>query len=261
MKGEALHIRTGCETRGQFVSAFHRFCDGKLCFIPTVETRPVGSALSFSVQLADGTPMLQGTCIVRAAWQDFESPHQRPGLHLELSKLTPTSKTLYKELLANRIDMDATRLVVAARKAPPKPPPIPRAALGGSRSKRAPEPEPLRAEQSARGTPLPPGVPTAPMPSFDSAPTVLSTGPVPAEAFPSLDSVPTRVVDMTTIPAEAKRAPEPRATAATVPRRAKTPTNNPLVDIEDSALDAFLDTSMAETSEAPPPGHDDTTVH
>ena len=114
-RAEALHIVTGCTTREQFIAAFIRFCEGRMCFIPTVETRPIGSSLSFSVQLADGTPMLRGTCVVRAAWQDFDSPHSRPGLQLELNKMTPDSKALYKELLAGRIDADATRMVVTVR--------------------------------------------------------------------------------------------------------------------------------------------------
>src|SRR5687768_2462387 len=89
---EGLRVVTGCTTQEQFVSLFDRFCDGKTCFIPTVETRQVGSTLAFSIQLFDGKPMLRGTGVVRGEWKSFDNAYERPGLLVEIKKLAADSK-------------------------------------------------------------------------------------------------------------------------------------------------------------------------
>lgn len=99
---ESMRIVTGCKTPEQFVAVFHRFCDAKTCFIPTSDTRPVGSALAFSLRLADGTPMLRGTCVVKAAWPTKENAFKRPGVQLEIDKLSTESEPLYEQLLSQK---------------------------------------------------------------------------------------------------------------------------------------------------------------
>ena len=101
-KLESMKIVTGCTTPEQFVSAFYRFCDAKTCFIPSVDTRPVGSTLAFSLRLADGTPMLRGTCVVKQAWDTAENPFKRPGVQLEITKLTTSSAAIFEQLLSQK---------------------------------------------------------------------------------------------------------------------------------------------------------------
>ena len=99
---ESMRIVTGCKTPEQFVAAFHRFCDGKTCFVPSADTRPIGRALAFSLRLADGTPMLRGTCVVKAAWTTKANPFKRPGVLLEIEKLGAESEALFEYLLSQK---------------------------------------------------------------------------------------------------------------------------------------------------------------
>ena len=113
-KLETMRIVTGCETPAHFVAAFHRFCDTRTCFIPSAETRPVGSRLAFSLRLADGTPMLRGTCIVKGAWTTSDNPFRRPGVQLAILQLTADSEALYEQMLAEKTMVKAS----GARRAP-----------------------------------------------------------------------------------------------------------------------------------------------
>jgi hypothetical protein len=102
---ESMRIVTGCKTPEQFVALFHRFCDAKRCFIPTTDTRPVGSTLAFSLRLADGTSMLRGMCLVTASWNDRDNAFERPGVKLEIQKLTPDSVDVFEQLLGQRTEV------------------------------------------------------------------------------------------------------------------------------------------------------------
>lgn len=131
-KQEAMRIVTGCTSVEQFISVFHRFCDARTCFIPCVEIRPVGSRLQFSLRLADGTPMLRGSCIVRDAWATSANPFKRPGVQLELRKLTTDSTAVFEKLLAQRTAVgtrprgltEAPPITAAAAPSPSPPPPV-----------------------------------------------------------------------------------------------------------------------------------------
>ncbi|MBA3504126.1 MAG: hypothetical protein M4D80_36485 [Myxococcota bacterium] len=102
MARESMRIVTGCRTPAQFVAVFERFCDAKTCFIPTTDTRPVGSALSFTLRLADGTPMLSGTCVVKATWSTRDNAFKRPGVQLEIDKLSSDSEALFEQMLSRK---------------------------------------------------------------------------------------------------------------------------------------------------------------
>lgn len=99
---ESMRIVTGCKTPEHFVSVFHRFVDAKHCFIPSTNTRPVGSQLAFSLRLADGTPMLRGSCVVKETFDTADNPFKRAGVHLEITKLTSDSEVVFEELLAHK---------------------------------------------------------------------------------------------------------------------------------------------------------------
>jgi hypothetical protein len=99
---EAMRIVTGCKTAEQFVAVFHRFCDAKTCFIPSRDPRPVDTQLAFSLRLLDGTPMLRGTCVVQAAYDDHMNPYKRRGMVLALDTMTPESEALFELLLSQK---------------------------------------------------------------------------------------------------------------------------------------------------------------
>jgi hypothetical protein len=111
MAHEAMRIVTGCKTPEQFVGMFHRFCDAKTCFIPTRDTRPVGTELAFSLRLVDGTPMLRGNCVVKAPSDDRMNPYQRPGVVLGIDTLSPDSEALFEMLLAQKTQVGSDGVV------------------------------------------------------------------------------------------------------------------------------------------------------
>ena len=114
-------IATRCTSVDQFVAMFHRFVDEDSFFVSTVNTRPPGLETSFSVQLADGTPVLRGLCTVLQAWTTATSPFKTPGVRLGIKRLTANSMPVFERLLVTR-------------SAPPPPPPAPSAALAAGTS-------------------------------------------------------------------------------------------------------------------------------
>lgn len=109
-------IATRCTSVDQFVAMFHRFVDEDSFFVSTVNTRPPGLETSFSVQLADGTPVLRGLCTVLQAWTTSTSPFKTPGVRLGIKRLTANSMPVFERLLVTR-------------STPQPPPPAPSAAL------------------------------------------------------------------------------------------------------------------------------------
>ena len=93
-KRKVIRIATGCTDTEQFVSTFWRMCEPDGCFVPTTTMRPAGLETVFSLQLADGRPLLRGVGIVRAAWTTAANPYGRPGLFLGFRRLTADSRAL-----------------------------------------------------------------------------------------------------------------------------------------------------------------------
>ena len=136
-KQKALCVATRCTTAQQFIETFHRFCDEQSFFVATMNMRPVGLETPFSIQLADKTPVLQGLCVVLAAWTTGNNPHKRPGIRLGIRRLTADSEAIFYQLQAMRtgtpqeavteaVDLpDIPPLPVAAEATRPTPPPVP----------------------------------------------------------------------------------------------------------------------------------------
>lgn len=101
-KLEALRIVTRCASRDQFVAMFRRFCTPTSCFIPSRDTRPVGTATAFSIRLADGSQLLKGEGVVLEAWATNDNPFKRPGVQLGIHRLSDDSAELYQQLLVER---------------------------------------------------------------------------------------------------------------------------------------------------------------
>ena len=202
-KLESMRIVTGCKTADHFIAVFHRFCDATTCFIPTTETRPVGSPLAFSLRLADGTPMIRGTCVVKQAWTTADNKFKRPGVQLEITRLAADSHATFEQMLA----MKSNGIVAAA----------------GSETTNQHVPRDKAIELILRqgNAPVVARKPTEDR--FDNVPTVRVATPVPID-----DDVDQRTTKIA-VPAES-RAP---GSAIVLPA-------NPLTDLDDDALDELL---------------------
>ena len=137
-----MRIATRCTTVEQFIQTFHRFADEESFFVSTHSTRPPGIETSFSVQLADGTPVLRGLCTVLQAWTEANSPFKTPGVRLGIKRLTENSKVVFEQLLIAR--------------AAAKPAPVP-AAIVTPMTPVAPKPAAGAPPKPASGPPMPPG--------------------------------------------------------------------------------------------------------
>ena len=107
---------------------FHRFVDEDSFFVSTVNTRPAGLETAFSVQLADGTPVLRGHCVVLQSWSGANSPFKTPGVRLGILRLTASSMHVFEQLLITR--------------SAPVPPPTPTPSLDDAATKLAKTPIP-----------------------------------------------------------------------------------------------------------------------
>jgi hypothetical protein len=125
-------IATRCTSVEQFVQMFHRFVDEDSFFVSTLNTRPAGLETAFSVQLADGTAVLRGHCIVLQSWAGSNSPFKTPGVRLGILRLTASSMHVFEQLLITR----------SAPTTPPTPTPAP--SLDDATTKLAKTPIPRR---------------------------------------------------------------------------------------------------------------------
>ncbi|MBA2542873.1 MAG: hypothetical protein H0V17_24720 [Deltaproteobacteria bacterium] len=96
---EAIRIVTRCTSREQFVAMFNRYCSPTACFIPSTDTRPIGTATAFSVRLADGSMVLRGEGVVLDAWTHGNHRFKRPGLHLGIHRLDDKCGELFALLI------------------------------------------------------------------------------------------------------------------------------------------------------------------
>ena len=97
---KGMRIATPCKTVDEFVDTFHSCCDQSSFFIATRSMRPVGLESAFSIDLADGQPMLRGYCTVAEAWSTGNNRFKRPGVLIRLQQLTSDSRRLLDRLLA-----------------------------------------------------------------------------------------------------------------------------------------------------------------
>lgn len=101
-KTKGMCIATRCTSVEQFIQMFHRFVDEESFFVSTLNTRPPGLETSFSVQLANGTPVLRGLCVVLQAWTTPANPFKTPGVRLGIKRLTANSMAVFEQLLVTR---------------------------------------------------------------------------------------------------------------------------------------------------------------
>jgi hypothetical protein len=194
-------IATRCTSVEQFIQTFHRFVDEESFFVSTLNTRPPGLETSFSVQLADGTPVLRGLCVVLQAWTDNQNPFKTPGVRLGIKRLTANSMVVFEQLLITRSGTKPPTVTSVGMSAPapatkaspfssiPTPPPIP---IPGQPS--GPAPKVIIPMQAVQTKPLGIGVPAklpAVVPAAASLPPMPGT---PAATVPSI-TVPPKPID------------------------------------------------------------------
>ena len=117
-KTKALCVATRCTSIEQFVATFHRFCDESSFFVATLATRPVGLETAFSIQLEDKTPVLRGLCVVVEAWSTPANRFGRPGVRLNVRRLTNESLPVFKQLQAARMAAEAAEKAKADESTP-----------------------------------------------------------------------------------------------------------------------------------------------
>lgn len=122
-KTKGMCIATRCTSVDQFVQMFHRFVDEDSFFVSTHNTRPPGLETSFSVQLADGTPVLRGLCVVLQAWTNANNVFKTPGVRLGIKRLTANSMPVFERLLVTRSSPTLPPPVAPAIPPIPKPNP------------------------------------------------------------------------------------------------------------------------------------------
>jgi hypothetical protein len=97
---KGMRVATPCTSVEKFIEVFHRCCEPESFFIATKSARPIGLESAFSIDLADGRPMLRGYCTVLEAWQTGANRFKRPGVLIGLKQLTADSRVLFDRLLA-----------------------------------------------------------------------------------------------------------------------------------------------------------------
>jgi len=216
-----MRIVTGCTTPEQFVAVFYRFCDAKTCFIPTADTRPVGSSLAFSLRLADNTPMLRGTCVVKAAWKTSENMFKRPGVQLQIEKLTTESAVIYEQLLSQKTAVVERPAHVASAPSDG----IAEEIDNATTNQHVPRDKAIDLILRAGNAP-----------TVRLQPVKLPGAPItdPEHAKPTVKMPPLKLPEEPRVPGSALVLPA-----------------NPLSDFDDSALDAFLACNVSEDGEAP----------
>lgn len=115
MLSKGLKIVTRCKTEDELAAAFWRFCTATTCFIPTKDRRRVGIESLFSLRLADNTVAVRGLCLVRDVWDAGDNPFGRPGIQVEVLRISDDTKELYARIVALRA---ANTAIVAEVSAP-----------------------------------------------------------------------------------------------------------------------------------------------
>lgn len=101
-KLEAIRIVTRCTSREQFLGMFSRYCTATSCFIPSADSRDIGTATAFSVRLSDGALLLRGEGVVLDAWSHGDHAFKRPGILLAIHRLDEACAELFEQLTRPR---------------------------------------------------------------------------------------------------------------------------------------------------------------
>ena len=78
--GEGRRLRTPFATQDEFVANFHRHCGDATIFAPTEKKIAAGAECAFSIELADGEPMLRGLGVAIEALPTTDNRFGRAGV-------------------------------------------------------------------------------------------------------------------------------------------------------------------------------------
>jgi hypothetical protein len=161
-KTKGMCIATRCTSVEQFIQMFARFVDEESFFVSTHNTRPPGLETSFSVQLADGTPVLRGLCTVLQSWTDASNVFKTPGVRLGIKRLTQSSMPVFEKLLVTRTHPGPTIQPLTTTTTPPPIPSIAKKAVDKDKTS-----EIKRELEDVKTTVAPPKQPVKPPPPPD----------------------------------------------------------------------------------------------
>jgi hypothetical protein len=99
-----LRVRTACTTEDEFIALYQRDCDDSSLFAATEKDIAAGADIAFSLELADGQPMLRGLGVVLSAWTTPQNRFGRVGLHIGFTQLTSASEPIHARLMEARAE-------------------------------------------------------------------------------------------------------------------------------------------------------------
>jgi hypothetical protein len=102
-----LRVRTRCTTEDEFIALYQRDCDDSSLFAATDKELAVGADIAFSLELADGRPMLRGLGVVTHAWSTPQNRFRRTGVHIMFTQLTSASEPIHTRLMELRSLVEA----------------------------------------------------------------------------------------------------------------------------------------------------------
>jgi hypothetical protein len=233
---KALCVATRCTSAEQFISMFHRFSDETSFFVATMNQRPVGLETPFSIQLADRSPVLRGTCVVLDAWTTPENPYRRPGVRLGIRRLTPESEPVFKQLQVARANLGESTAETSTEPLSETPVAIP---LPPSASR------PPTLSRTATGQMRPANRAERKIPRAGS---VMAPAQIPPKTPPEAAVLEIILPIVADSPSEAIALPvevEPRVETRTPGSEYILPAN-PLMNLTDESLEGFVDCTLYE---------------
>jgi hypothetical protein len=99
-------VRTACGTEAEFIASFQGDCEDGSVFAPTDKMLASGTDCAFSLELADGQPMLRGLGVVVNSWPNANNRFGRAGVHIAFMQLTTASELILDRLLEARAVAD-----------------------------------------------------------------------------------------------------------------------------------------------------------
>src|SRR4051794_35883957 len=103
-----------------FVSKYSRFIKDDRIFIFTKSSQPPGTRVRFTLELADGQPLMTGEGTVTRIRPDSGDASKPPGMELRFLPLDEASRVLVERMLRAR---ESTGQFSAVTTPPPPPPP------------------------------------------------------------------------------------------------------------------------------------------
>jgi hypothetical protein len=97
-----LRVRTTCATEAEFIALYLRNCDAESVFAPTAKMIPEGADCAFSLELADGQPMLRGLGVVVGSWSTPDNRFSAAGVQIAFVQLTTGTQPILERVLEAR---------------------------------------------------------------------------------------------------------------------------------------------------------------